>query len=674
MEYFKLDQIFNYSNEIRKQYDKNSEGAQCYKDTRDKLKYLGNRLESELNVQLTNNYNEQPNKMAGQGRGFVLKEYILTGFIPSKFIKEGKNIFIKLCFYNFNNDIKFIIDIDVNFSDKTNPYNLSRTKIQNETVWEIPVDESFPKNWDDLINVAKPVFNEKINYIETFLNEYSEITQTNSSKRETNQMNPPLNQILYGPPGTGKTYNTINKAIEIINPKFYLQNIDNREEIKAEFKRLVKEERIVFTTFHQSMSYEDFVEGIKPQEPKEEGGNIIYKVDDGIFKMICDGAKSASVIKDIEKPNETNAFPIYTVLIKDTGYPVSYFRKTDKNNLWSYLQINPNESNEFDENGNILKTTDLISGKIFFEGEEKGDYRITCYKSNNETRLLPSNMDFKKILYENRDRTAIKFREDNKDIDVIVASDEANKKEEFSYVLIIDEINRGNVSSIFGELVTLIEEDKRLGKNEALEVVLPYSKNPFSVPSNLYIIGTMNTADRSVEALDTALRRRFSFVEMPPEYDVIKTDGKLKEKKGILNTTKEPIDLVILLETINKRIKILLDRDHLIGHSYFMNVDSEESLKQAFSKQIIPLLQEYFYGDYGKIQLVLGKDFCDKKGENSTNIKFASSDYDTSGFDEKVIYEIKNINDENFNIVNAIKTLLNESANIQEETAETAQK
>ncbi len=199
------------------------------------------------------------------------------------------------------------------------------------------------------------------------------------------------------------------------------------------------------------------------------------------------------------------------------------------------------------------------------------------------------------------------------------------------YVLIIDEINRGNVSSIFGELITLIEDSKRLGNNEALTVTLPYSKEKFGVPSNLYIIGTMNTADRSVEALDTALRRRFVFEEMMPDCNL------LKEK--ILNfDNNKPLNLSDLLKTINARIEVLLSRDNLIGHSYFLEVDGWDKLTETFYKNIIPLLQEYFYGDYGKIGLVLGEGFVKK--EESKNDIFGSfvSDYD--GYLEKTIYRI----------------------------------
>lgn len=223
-------------------------------------------------------------------------------------------------------------------------------------------------------------------------------------------------------------------------------------------------------------------------------------------------------------------------------------------------------------------------------------------------------------------------------------------------VLIIDEINRGNVSQIFGELITLIEEDKRQGTKEALEVTLPYSKKRFGVPPNLYIIGTMNTADRSVEALDAALRRRFSFMETPPDSKLIATHGELKDENGILDKI---IDLQLLLNVINQRIEKILDKDHLIGHSYFMKVTNLDELKATFQNKIIPLLQEYFFGDYGKIGLVLGKDFFTEPDESSESIFADFDDYDASEFSEKTIYKIRDLSkmkEEDFN--KAINTLL----------------
>lgn len=205
-----------------------------------------------------------------------------------------------------------------------------------------------------------------------------------------------------------------------------------------------------------------------------------------------------------------------------------------------------------------------------------------------------------------------------------------------NYVLIIDEINRGNVANIFGELITLIEPDKRAGMKEALSTILPYSKTEFTVPPNLHIIGTMNTADRSVEALDTALRRRFIFIEKTTDLSLINQPGKLN------------VDLQTTLETINNRIEALLDKDHCIGHSYFMKLEDsdspEDDLKKIFAFRIIPLLEEYFYGDPVKIGMVLGKAFVEKKKYGGKgDLKFASGfQSELDDFEKRDIYKIKN--------------------------------
>ena len=212
-----------------------------------------------------------------------------------------------------------------------------------------------------------------------------------------------------------------------------------------------------------------------------------------------------------------------------------------------------------------------------------------------------------------------------------------------NYAIFIDEINRGNVSAIFGELITLIEEDKRASGKNPLSVKLPYSKKEFEVPSNLYVFGTMNTADRSVEALDTALRRRFSFKEIMPNPSLledIEFDGfNLKE----------------VLETINERIEFLLDRDHTIGHSYFMDLESDDTdgLEEVFKNKVIPLLQEYFYHDYEKIALILGSGFVTVKTNHQ--VKFPNIDGITSP-DQVTLCELVNDIDD---IEAAVLKLLN---------------
>jgi 5-methylcytosine-specific restriction endonuclease McrBC GTP-binding regulatory subunit McrB len=198
------------------------------------------------------------------------------------------------------------------------------------------------------------------------------------------------------------------------------------------------------------------------------------------------------------------------------------------------------------------------------------------------------------------------------------------------FVFIIDEINRGNVAQIFGELITLIEEDKRLGKAEEIRLELPYSKTPFCVPPNLYIVGTMNTADKSVEALDTALRRRFSFVPKLPNEEE-------------LNTTTDGINLVLMLTKINERLKVLKDSDHTIGHAWLWNIQNVTDLRKAFSDKIIPLLQEYFYNDYEKLGLVLGDNFFEGNEQISSDIfaTFNAGNGIAGQYDQSWQYKLK---------------------------------
>lgn len=193
------------------------------------------------------------------------------------------------------------------------------------------------------------------------------------------------------------------------------------------------------------------------------------------------------------------------------------------------------------------------------------------------------------------------LKEESKDLKYILHSGifkdmckRAKNDKENNYVLVIDEINRGNISKIFGELISLIESSKREGKKEEMEVILPYSKEKFTIPKNLYIIGTMNTADRSIALLDIALRRRFNFMEIMPEYSILKE--------------VEDIKVNLLLSSINEKIEFLLDREHTIGHSYFLNISTFEELVKVFKNSIIPLLQEYFYDDFEKIKTIFSNN------------------------------------------------------------------
>jgi 5-methylcytosine-specific restriction endonuclease McrBC GTP-binding regulatory subunit McrB len=463
-------------------------------------------------------------------------------------------------------------------------------------------------------------------------------------KMETKQ---PLNQILFGPPGTGKTYHTIEKALQILGVSIEKKS---RATLRREFKDKVDEGQIVFTTFHQSMSYEDFVEGIKPETVD---GQVTYAVKPGIFKSICSTA---------QLPNYKGLNEAYDLFIADLAEKEKVEMKTPKGKIFS-VSLNSNY--------NLNLHTGVSQGK---QGTITKDNLIRQINGENRFKdWLGYFTGFMTYLESEYHYTPLP------------------KKEATKFVLIIDEINRGNVSQIFGELITLIEEDKRAGQPESLKIKLPYSKEDFAVPENLYIVGTMNTADRSVEALDTALRRRFSFSEMKPdpavlrperilwkflwdneEYEWGKPEYKIKEQQLMsflgLNADQYPqvqalwdemeedglnesqigrlaslnfngARMDLILSKINKRVEKLLDKDHLIGHSYFVNVNSINKLAETFQHNIIPLLQEYFYGDVGKIGLVLGKGFVEAIETPEEDV-FADFEYITSDFQERIIYRL----------------------------------
>lgn len=404
--------------------------------------------------------------------------------------------------------------------------------------------------------------------------EYKRKTAQKKYHSSSDKENTPLNLILYGPPGTGKTYHTVNKALEILlseqemaallSGESDLEKVD-RKKLLTKFNELKEDNRIVFTTFHQSMSYEDFIEGIKPEtfeDTKNKQKNVTYEVKPGIFKQIC---------------NRINN-------------PLSQFKEDVKS-------------------GKIKKIDYIASnGSFKLRISDSNGIEITETKSKKGNKQSATDENINKSLQDND------FETGNSYVNSIAKYIKDNYM--CPHVLIIDEINRGNVANIFGELITLIEKDKRLGEQEQLTVKLPYSNEEFGVPSNLYIIGTMNTADRSVEALDTALRRRFAFEEMMPKYDLAELEKEVCDHK-----------LSDILRTINSRIEVLKDRDHLIGHSYLMKVNDENDLKSVFFDKIIPLLQEYFYGDYEKILMVLGDGFVK---EETPKVAFAGNrNYDS---------------------------------------------
>lgn len=382
---------------------------------------------------------------------------------------------------------------------------------------------------------------------------------------------PPLNQIFFGPPGTGKTYATIEATLEILDPEFLAahQGDDQRPLLKKRFDELAESGRVLFVTFHQSFSYEDFVEGLRAESGDD--GQLRYSVVPGIFKSLC-----------TQQPDASGPFKVGDRY--GTGYKV--VRTTA-----DVVEIEKPQGKHLPIGMSLLNgLADYVkAGTFTVDDLRNGEWDKKAVGSTLEPYLVNGYKNLIPSLVAQIVGVAGRGSEQ-------LSLEPQSANQNSAKVLIIDEINRGNISRIFGELITLIEPSKRAGASEALEVTLPYSKERFSVPSTVHLIGTMNTADRSLAALDIALRRRFTFLEIPPE------PGLLDE------VVVEGVAIDELLDVMNQRIAALLDRDHCLGHAYFMPLKLEPTLERLagiFRQQILPLLQEYFFEDWQRIQWVL---------------------------------------------------------------------
>ncbi|PHG30405.1 AAA family ATPase [Bacillus toyonensis] len=409
----------------------------------------------------------------------------------------------------------------------------------------------------------------------------------------------PSNYVFFGPPGTGKTYQIVERALELIDKRTYEElKADGREALQQEFSRLTKEGQIHLVTFHQSYGYEDFIEGLK----SDGKGNFVPT--DGILKKAAleamyEGIQSTS--QDFS--NEVRFEQLYDYLVENgLKNNIQFESKTGTASFISYIS----EQNNIVITSEDVKTSSIVSKNRLLSLYRYVQEHDIDWKNNimfvreaiggcNQTRYW-SVLNW--ILEKMEDTTEEKIEVEGEEKKAIIQKvllengsfDYSNVKK---HVVIIDEMNRGNISKIFGELLTLLEEDKRLTQSNELIVELPYSKEKFTLPPNLYVIGTMNTADRSIALLDTALRRRFVFEEIMPNTDLLESIG-------------DEIDLAEMLSVINKRIEVLYDRDHMIGHAYFINAKTDNEVIAIFQMKIIPLLQEYFYDDWEKIGLVLG--------------------------------------------------------------------
>lgn len=459
---------------------------------------------------------------------------------------------------------------------------------------------------------------------------------TQVAKKES--MPTDLNLIFYGPPGTGKTYTTIKKAVEIIDGSAP----EDRTELVARYATLREKGLIEFVTFHQSYSYEEFVEGIRPvfenDDESEADGSIKYECKLGVFRRLCAdadaGARTLATadfdpsknkvwklsLGNTRKPEDAL---VYEECIENDYVLLGYGRGLDfagadsRDEVFEKLRKKEPETKltDYDVTAvhtfkNEMEIGDLIvvsHGNHRFRaiGRVTGPYRRLRESEYGQMRpvewllvldeSLPregiSNKVFSQATIYNLKRSVLRV---DKLRELLTVDREPPNR-----VLIIDEINRGNIAKILGELITLLEPDKRRGATNEIRVTLPYSGVEFSVPANLYVIGTMNTADRSIALLDTALRRRFRFVEMAPDPDVIKECVGEGGKLG-------GIDVANLLQVLNDRIELLYDRDHRLGHAYFLTCKTLEDLRDAMAERVVPLLQEYFHEHWERICLVLG--------------------------------------------------------------------
>lgn len=455
----------------------------------------------------------------------------------------------------------------------------------------------------------------------------------------------PRNLILYGPPGTGKTYHSVNYAVAICegkDPETVMK--EPYQKVFDRFRKLREAGRIDFMTFHQSCGYEEFIEGIRPV-PDTEGG-LMYRLENGIFKNFCERAGQVRIGQSGKTPIKKNP-RIWGMLLGGTGMTELKRECFARNEIrLGWYEFHDAPDGEFTGTAelsasarcmltdfrSVMDIGDIViiaknSRSVDAVGVISGDYEYDASSGDYPRRravewlVRDIDQDMGEFLPEGRLQMP---RKSLFSLDVVGTQGVSGilrrhggaavtdiRQEEAPFVFIIDEINRGNISRIFGELITLIEDSRRAGAEEALEATLPYSGSRFSVPSNVFILGTMNTADRSIALLDTALRRRFDFREMRANPEVLRN---LSADRITVSGTE--ISVARILEVINERIECLYDREHTIGHAFFVPLRESptlETLARIFKNRVIPLLQEYFHEDYSKIQLVLGDNAKDSR-------------------------------------------------------------
>ena len=457
----------------------------------------------------------------------------------SKEIKKGDIVFVKKGQTTFLAAAQVIserVDFDGEKNDHQMFHEVKWLKIQDHELDDGPVT---PKSLTNIEDDQK--FVKKLRSVYEIDRKNTESTFEGGSSMK--------NQILYGPPGTGKTYETIDRAVFIASGR----KSSNHKENKIIFDQLKKEKQIGFVTFHQNYSYEDFVIGLRP-DPSED--NLRFYEKEGIFFEFSERArKNYEASKDGSKITRT-----FEDVFSEFLSPL------DKNEP---IQVKM-------ASGGSFTITGVSERTIYFDKQSEGSkhtLRIETLKelvNNERDTILGLKSYYTPLVNMIREK--------------MIPQTRTNVEQRKNYVLIIDEINRANISKVFGELITLLEEDKRIDGDNAMSVMLPNGKD-FSVPPNLYIIGTMNTADKSIAFIDIALRRRFEFEGIYPKYDI----NEFSKDKGIF------------LRALNKNIQSMKkSSDYLIGHAYFLN---NNTIEDVLKRKIIPLLMEYFSN---KIDFVCG--------------------------------------------------------------------
>lgn len=457
-----------------------------------------------------------------------------------------------------------------------------------------------------------------------------------------------LNQILYGPPGTGKTYTTITRALDIIGV-VYDDYLDAQDKFRLELGK-----RIEFVTMHQSFSYEDFVQGLKPLK-SEDGKSIFFDYKNGVFKEICRRADAISNgdenrTEGIEL-NNSDICRIAFFLAKFNGKKKGEKKANEALGYKSDMDTFKGVGELIGEKENALKNH---RDKFDFMFNDREGYTARAgWTPRNSDGVLDTSpkWPYRETYNELNSKD---FNEVFQIVSGLLKKGSLNTVEENinneNFVIILDEINRANISRVFGELIALIEEDKRGGK---LFSTLP-SGEQFTVPENLYIIGTMNTADKSIALVDIALRRRFRFEALYPDAGMLRT---VLENKGV--GEDEINKRVYLMEALNAIVRAKKSVDFEIGHSYFM---SAGSLEQIIEEQILPLLSEYFMYDLKAVKNLLEKPQKDHEKNTllSTGILF-----DKAWFTDRGLLRLERQND------NIVLYAVPESGSSALETTET---